>query len=213
MTNTQALPVFLSANEIFKSGYGKYIRWSVLAALAFTCLFVWLMPSYEPIPYVLREKVIKIYDIDLILDIKMPEEPIAAPPLVRNLEAVSDLDETPDEFYDTMVWPTWVPPHDDSGSLSDDVFLPSSANPRLLFQAKPDYSQVARMSGLEGVVIVKVLVGKLGQVEAAQVIQGVHPILNQSALKAAYRCRFEAGTQRTVPVQAWVAVPYSFRLH
>jgi TonB family protein len=50
-------------------------------------------------------------------------------------------------------------------------------------------------------------------VDRAEITQGVHPILDQAAKAAALRCRFTPGTQRTIPVPVWVAIPYRFRLH
>jgi TonB family protein len=213
MTNTQSLPVFLSANAAFKGNYHKYLRWSMLAAVILTSLLVWLMPKYEPAPYVLRDDFIEIISIEEIKEVIVERQPKEAPPIVRNVEPVDDLDGPEEEFPDMIPIDRWLPRAQEPSTYVGEVFHASSANPRLLYQAKPEYSQIARMSGIEGLVIVKVLVGIEGQVERAQIIQGVHPILNQAAVNAAYRCRFKPGTQRTIPVQAWVSVPYSFRLH
>lgn len=213
MTNAQPLPVFLSANATFKANYPKYLRWSTLAAVILMSLLVWLMPKYEPTPYMLRDNAMEIIYIEEIKEVIVEREPLAAPQIVREIEPVGETEVEDIDITNTTNWTTWVPPVENDGHDAQDHFHASSANPRLLFQAKPEYSQVARMSGLEGLVIVKVLVGVGGQVERVQVIQGAHPILNQAAVKAAYQCRFEPGTQRSVPVQAWMAVPYLFRLH
>ena len=212
MTTIQQFPDLLSANEIFKGNYGKHLRWAVLAALVLTCLFFWLMPRYEPTPYVLREQVIEIIDLEVPPVDEPVEQPVAAPPVVKNLEPVDDKKETPFELPNTFIFDPFPPPADPGISFDDTPFTPSSNNPRLLFQAKPEYSQIARMSGLEGTVIVKVLVGPQGEVQTAQIMQGAHPLLNQAAVRAAYKCRFQPGTQRHVPVRAWMAVPYRFRL-
>ena len=212
MTAIQQLPVLLSANAAFKSNYGKYLRWSMLAAVILMSLLIWLMPRYVPTPYVLREEIIEIIEIEVLQEIKVDEQIAAAPKIVRDVEPVEDWEEVPVEFVDTDIWEPFLPETEYGGGSVEATFMPSSAKPKLLFQAKPEYSQVARMSGLEGTVIVKVLVGPQGKVQAAQVAQGVHPLLNQAAVRAAYKCRFQPGTQRHVPVKAWMAVPYRFRL-
>ena len=96
--------------------------------------------------------------------------------------------------------------------MGGEGFVTSSTNPVLLFQAKADYPLIARRSGLEGTVIVKVLVGVSGRVRAAELVQSVHPILDREALAAAARCRFEPAKQRELKVQVWMALPYCFRL-
>ena len=77
----------------------------------------------------------------------------------------------------------------------------------------PDYPEIARMSQLEGTVIVKVLVGPDGSVMEAAIVTGVHPLLNRSALAAARKAKFSPGKQRNIPVKAWMAIPYRFRLN
>ena len=61
--------------------------------------------------------------------------------------------------------------------------------------------------------VVKVLVGPDGSVMQVAILQGVHPMLNKAALDAARKCRFNPGKQRNIPVKAWMAIPYRFRLH
>ena len=95
----------------------------------------------------------------------------------------------------------------------DEGFLASSSNPIIKIFAKPQYPEIARRSALEGTVIVKVLVGPDGLVKDAVVLQGVHPLLDREALAAARRCTFIPGKQRDIPVKAWMALPFNFRLH
>jgi protein TonB len=72
---------------------------------------------------------------------------------------------------------------------------------------------MARRAALEGTVIVKVLVGPDGTVKDAIVVQGVNPLLNKAAVEAARRCKFIPGKQRNIPVKAWMALPFTFRLN
>ncbi len=143
-----AIEYGLSANDLFNHNYPKYLRWALLVALLLTALGVWLMPRYEPLPYVLRSE----------------------------------------------------------------GFLVSSSNPVLRFQPKADYPEIARRSGLEGVVVVNVLVNARGEVDQVVVTHPVHPVLDRAAAAAARRCLFEPAYQREIKVRAWVAVPYRFRL-
>jgi len=72
---------------------------------------------------------------------------------------------------------------------------------------------MARRASIEGTVLVKVLVGPDGTVKQAVLLRGVNPIVDREALKAARKCTFIPGKQRNIPVKAWMALPYVFRLH
>ncbi|MBD3222471.1 TonB family protein, partial [bacterium] len=84
--------------------------------------------------------------------------------------------------------------------------------PELLEYVAPDYPEQARLVGLEGRVVVKILVGPEGRVLDAQILEGVDPLLDEAALDAARHTRWTPGVQRGVPVKAWMALPYDFRL-
>lgn len=206
------LSIPLSANESFKLNYGRTLRWSMLSAVIALGLLWMLLPRYEPTPYTLRQDFIEIIDIVEEVPVVQETPPIAAPIIPKEIEPVSDTDPRAEPYVPPIWDPSPIEPIRIDPSAYDN-FVPSSSNPVLQFQAKPDYPQVARMSGLEGTVIVEVLVGTRGEVEQARLARGVHPLLDRAALVAAYRCRFTAGTQRSVPVPTWVSVPYRFRLH
>jgi len=203
----------LSANDLFKSQYQKVLRWSLLAALVLTALGVWLMPAYQPKPYVLRDKFFELENFEIIEELELPAQPQVKPPaIVREIEPVEGDGDDDIDLPNTFEFnPFPVVPNPGCEDHLD-KFSPVSSKPVLKFFAKPDYPEIARMSQLEGVVIVKVLVGKNGLVEKTVIMQGINPILNKAAADAAKKCRFQAGTQRTIPVRAWMAIPYSFRL-
>jgi len=214
MTRTRPFPVApLSANDLFKLRYPRHLRLAVLAALALTALFVWLWPGYQAEPYRLREsEAFEIVDLEPPVDLPdLPE--VKAPPRIPPPIEAADPEEAdvPDIDWDAFdigasVDPVPVPPPADEG------FVASSAGPRLIRQAKADFPEIARRSGLEGTVVVGALVGPDGTVREAVVIQGVHPILDRAAVDAALRCRFEPARQREIKVRAWVAIPFRFRL-
>ncbi|MCP4571800.1 MAG: energy transducer TonB [bacterium] len=202
-----------SANDRFKQNYPRYLRWALLMAILLTALGVWLMPRYEPVPYKPRAEeiqIINIYEAPVIEEKIKPRE-VPLPP--RNIEPVDD--EDPGGVDELPPWITdpWTPvPPANPNLTSDDGFVASSANPLLRLQPKADYPEIARKAGLEGTVLVNVLVGMDGMVDEAVVTHGVHPLLDKAARRAALRCVFEPARQRTLKVKAWVAVPYRFRL-
>jgi len=120
------------------------------------------------------------------------------------------------EVLDTIpdLIPIWTPFDNLTQSPpSGEGFVASSAEPVLNFHVKAGYPEIARRAGLEGTVLIHVLVDVRGQVDRAEVIQGVHPLLDKAALAAALRCRFTPAKQRDMPGPVWVAIPYRFRLN
>ena len=205
----------LSANDQFKAQYNKYLRWSALAAVIIVLIGALLSPTYIPNPYKLRQEEFEVVDIDDQEVIDIPPPPVEAPPPPKVIEAAPD-DEVSDDvdIADTLMdLDMAISSSMGNFQIADEGFVASSTNPTITFWAKPKYPEVARMAQVEGTVIVKVLVGPGGDVMRAEVMQSVHPLLNKAAIAAAYKCKFIPGKQRNIPVKAWMALPFNFRLH
>lgn len=213
MTHSRhAYTAVVSANEAFKLKYPRYLKGAVLAALALMALIVWLWPGYQPQPYQLRQKE-EIFWVEVEAPPEVPDLPKIqdAPRLPPIIKPVPDEDAPPEvEPWRSIIDPyepiTAPRPPDYEG------FVASSTLPRIQFQAKADYPEIARRSGLEGTVIVSARVNVSGRVDQVFVIQGAHPILERAAMDAAAKCRFSPAKQREMKVPAWVAIPYRFKL-
>lgn len=208
------LAATLTANDAFKLRYPRYLKGAVLVALALTALFVWLWPGYQAKPYKLRKaeefEIVNLEPIPTIPDPPAPPEVIKMPPNVE--VAPPDDPDAIDTIPDLL--PILGILHPGAPTVTDDTeFVASSAGPQLKFHVKADYPEIARRAGLEGTVMVNVRVDRHGRVDRAEIIQGVHPILDRAARTAAMRCRFTPGKQRSIPVPVWVAIPYRFRLN
>lgn len=83
--------------------------------------------------------------------------------------------------------------------------------PVRLSMKRPEYPDMARMAGIEGVVTVQVLVGKDGRVSKTKVTDGPVP-LHAAAVAAAMSAVFQAATTDGRPVAVWVAMPIKFTL-
>lgn len=84
--------------------------------------------------------------------------------------------------------------------------------PQLVEFVEPEYPDEARREGLEGEVLLKVLVGPDGRVLEVDVVKGVDPLLDEAARDAARRSRWKGGSQRGIPVKAWAMLPCRFAL-
>lgn len=74
------------------------------------------------------------------------------------------------------------------------------------------YPQVARDAGIEGNVVVRVLVDKDGSYRRHKVLNGVHPVLEKAVEKQLPNLRFTPAIQGGKPIQFWVNIPFAFKL-
>ncbi len=75
------------------------------------------------------------------------------------------------------------------------------------------YPDIARKAGIEGVVVVGVLVGPDGAPKKAQVVSSANSNLNQAAIDAALAYRgYTPAIQNEQPVSCWLMLPINFSL-
>jgi protein TonB len=99
---------------------------------------------------------------------------------------------------------------DPDPNMSD--WRPVELLPRVVHSVTPVYPELARLSGMEGKVVVKVLVDKAGKVRKAAVLSTDGEIFNQSALDAAEQYLFTPGMMNNGPVKVWVALRFEFKI-
>lgn len=214
MTTEQLAQIRMTANDEFKAGYNRYLRRGAYIALLIILLLFIFSPKYIPQPYRLRTSTFEVVDMPDAVelppppeDVPKPQAPIEAAPDDEVGEEI-DVAESLFENFESVPLPS-----DMGGGDSGDVFVASQEKPKMIKFVPPDYPEMARASQLEGTVLVKVLVGPDGNVMQAVVLQSVHPMLDAAAREAALKCKFEPGKQRNIPVKAWMAIPFRFRLH
>ena len=66
------------------------------------------------------------------------------------------------------------------------------------------YTEEAKQAGVEGTVVLKVLVGEDGRVRDVKVVQGLPHGLTESAVRAVKACRYTIGEKDGKPVPVWV---------
>lgn len=74
------------------------------------------------------------------------------------------------------------------------------------------YPDMARRAGIEGTVIVKVLVGTTGSIERIGVLSSDHVMLSDAAVDAVQRVQFTPARQNGSAVACWVRIPVRFAL-
>ena len=202
------------ANQKFKAGYNKYLRNSLYATLVLHFVGIYFSPPFEFQPYVLREQ--EFIAIETAEDFELPPPPkeIDQPVVPMAAEEGEEVDE------DTEIAPTSfgrienLPPPPPPPSESASEFYAFDEPPMLVRYVPPSYPALARQAGIEGTVLLRVVVGTDGKVENASVIQSdVTPAMEKAAIAAARQFLFKPAKQRTVPVRASMAVPIRFKLH
>ncbi len=90
-------------------------------------------------------------------------------------------------------------------------FYALSKPPVAIHKVQPKYPDMARKAGVEGQVVIKVLIDTKGNVEDALILKS-SPLFDKEALTAARQFIFTPGEQRNRPVRVWMSIPFNFRL-
>jgi periplasmic protein TonB len=100
------------------------------------------------------------------------------------------------------------------GGEGGGVYGPGSGvqPPRLLSEVKPDYTEEARRRGVEGEVVMEIVVRRDGSVGDVRILQGLGSGLDQQAASAVRRWKFAPATRRGTPVDVTVEVAVEFKL-
>lgn len=108
-----------------------------------------------------------------------------------------------------------TPPQDATPehSSTDAPTIPIDVMPKVL-AAPVAYPDEARRDGVQGMVLVKALVGKDGHVKEASVdLEKPAPeILAKAAVEAVRQWTFEPGKAKGEPQEVWIVVPVNFKL-
>ena len=85
--------------------------------------------------------------------------------------------------------------------------------PKLIKKPPMIYPEEARKTGIEGVVVVKMLVDIDGTVIETEILRSSGDyVLDQAALRAAEQALFEPAAHHGVPVRVWVSMPFRYKL-
>ena len=86
------------------------------------------------------------------------------------------------------------------------------SQPTVIGEVRIPYPEDARSRGIEGTVVLSVLVDETGHVRTVKVLSGPGGGLDQAAAKAVERIRFRPATRKGQPVAAQITYRYTFLL-
>jgi protein TonB len=82
---------------------------------------------------------------------------------------------------------------------------------RIVYQPKPEYPQLARMTRTEGAVELEAVIGKEGTIEELKVLKG-HPLLVKAALEAVRQWRYQPTLLNGEPIEVVTEITVNFKL-
>lgn len=83
--------------------------------------------------------------------------------------------------------------------------------PEVIEKTEPVYPPIAREAGVEGTVMVQMLVDKTGVVRDVRVVKSI-PMLDVAAVECVRRWRFKPALSNDRPIAVWIAAPVRFAL-
>jgi len=126
----------------------------------------------------------------------------ATPPLPEPPPPPEEVPSPPAESPIFMQWEE-APPHTDWDQA-----------PRLVHRVAPVYPEIARKAGVEGRVILQIVVDEAGKViEARPVVADPPGIFEQDAMTAVMQWRFEPALKDGNPIKVRMGQLVEFRLH
>ncbi len=201
-------------NVKFKKGYTRYLRNSLYAAIVIHFLGFYFSPPFEFTPYVLEER--EFIAIETSEDFELPpppeevDQPVIPMAAEEGEEAQDAADVAPTSFDKIENLPPPPPPSSEKAGK----FYAFDERPVLIKFVSPRYPELARQAGIEGTVLLRVLIDERGKVISATVLNSdVTDTMVRAAIAAAKQFRFKPAKQRMKPVKAAVAVPIRFKLN
>ncbi len=200
----------LSGQSHLKYKYRKILEISFLAVLFVIILFFYSFKEFNrKTKYIPKNNgFISVVDIPMIKQYKKPLCP-HHPYIPVPGERIETLTNIPIECI-FQSDPNSLPPPPEPGNEIFD-FIAVQEKPKLINMVRPHYPAIARKSGIDGTVVVNVLIDTNGNVEKAEILKSI-PALDKAALEAAKQCRFKSGKQRDKYVKVWMSIPFKFKL-
>ena len=202
-----------------KQAYPKVMRISTSLAIVLHIGVATAFPSFQSRVQKTKKQDIIIETVDIPETRQIQRPPPPPRPVVpietEDHDVPDDVTiETTDLDFDnvTLHLPP-APQNNIEDVLEDEIleFFMVEEKPEMIKQVPPQFPEVARKAGIQGSVILKVLIGLNGQVEEATVLRGKE-ILQQSALEAIYQYKFKPAKQNDKPVKVWLTMPIRFQL-
>ncbi len=202
-----------------KLKYKKVLELGMLGSLlTLVLLFQFLrVIDLEAVETETKEIQIEVADIPPTEQFKRPP-----PPPKPSIPIPSESEDIPEDLTieATTLDLSDIPPPPPPPELDDgmNIFVPYDEPPFPIggfgsIQKALKYPEIARKAGIEGRVVIQVLVSEKGKVIKTRIIKSLgHSGCDEAAVKAIRGVKWKPALQRDKPVKVWVAIPVIFRL-
>ncbi len=198
-------------------------RYPLRVRLITTMVVFIIAVIFYTFPRFIREKMVieqTFEEVIETIDIPQTEQFEAPPPPSRpSIPVESESEDYAEDItieeteLESFEWIEPPPPPDDSPSIP---FIPYDEGPVPIggyegIQRRVVYPRIAREAGIEGQVIVYAFIDTDGIVQETMVLKSI-PMLDDAAVDAIERTRFNPAKQRDRVVAVWLSIPIDFRL-
>ena len=190
-----------------------YLRIGFIISLLLALALLWGTPTPTPHPY--RPKKIKEVKVDVVEQTEVIQEP-TEPQVVQKPKQVVEADSDDEADEEDTIADTSLDLSKQAVKTdipSPDAFIPFSNPPITISKPAPEYPELARKAGLEGVVALKVFIGTDGTVKSVVLLKGVSEALDKAAMAAAWKARFKPAENNGKKVAVWYGLSYRFSLN
>jgi TonB family protein len=87
---------------------------------------------------------------------------------------------------------------------------PDYERPRVVVMPPVDYPAETADLDVAGIVMIKLVIGMKGEVLEAEILQGVHPLVDAAALETARGGRYAPATEFGAATDGWITVPFRY---
>ncbi len=202
-----------------KSRYRRVFEISMVISLFLMILVFQAMRAVqlEKTEVAAKEIKIEVADIPPTEQFKKPP-----PPPRPSIPIPTESEDVPEDLtiesteLDLSEIPEPPPPPEEDDDAA--IFVAYDEEPRPIggfaaIQRALKYPEIARKAGIEGKVIVHVLVNEKGIVEKTKILKSLgHSGCDEAAVNAIRSVKWKPALQRDKPVKVWVAIPVIFKL-
>ncbi len=197
-----------------QQNYGFILRLSFVISLLLLIFTFYAFRTYDHQAVAPPKPIWTIETVDIPVTEMLKKPPRPEKPVIP-VEADEDdiLDEVDYDLFENGQDFTFseLPPPPETDEPEEFEYIAVSIKPEPIKQVRPIYPDLARRAGIEGTVVVRVLIDTHGNVEKAEIFKSI-PMLDEAALAAARQFKFKPGQQRDKKVKVWMAIPFVFRL-
>lgn len=205
-----------------KMKYPMVLESSLIASiLLVTILIRWL--SFEGSSTDLEKVEIKVDLLDIARTQQIKRPPPPSRPAVPIESEDEDLleDETIDDTeidLEDLPPPPPPPPKREESSGESEIFIAYDEEPQLIggykfIQENLKYPEIARKAGIEGTVLLQIVIDEVGGVSDAKVLKEDGNVgFGQSAIDVVMKSKWKPAKQRDKPVKVRITIPIRFKL-